>query len=393
MLTPETNNGPRIHRLDSLRGVSILMVMASHAFGDNLAVQFPSITPLISGSFGVVIFFVLSGFIITSLLQNEYALTGRIDAKKFWLKRISKLAAPLWTYLAVLYCCKVFMGSHSGCTQEAWVSAASYTTELLQAFGDKGCWALGHTWSLSVEEIFYLFWPVALFFLEGTRATALLIAFVAFAPVVRTFNYVVSANKFNTNLHLIIPLFSHLDSIAVGCLTAFVLRKSKDSKLLHWRHNSQALALLAFITYIMSLPHFKMPLLSGLKFIALPFTSSIQALFTALILVTMCRGNRPSDASSRSCVGVLLQKLGRASYSMYVWQQVILNPYSGLMVTVFDGVLGIALSIGVGFISFYMIEQPIQLWLRRLLNLDTSVLAVPVLQEEVSKHQTMKEAS
>ncbi len=130
--------------LDGIRGIAVLTVFAQHA----------GVPGTLGGGAAVDVFFVLSGFLITGLLLDEYARRGRIDIPRFYGRRFLRLTPPL-VLLALAY-----MLVAPGDIGSAMLSLF-YLTDYGSAFlVDAG--PLSHTWSLAVEEHFYLLWPLAL---------------------------------------------------------------------------------------------------------------------------------------------------------------------------------------------------------------------------------------
>jgi len=140
-----------VPQLDGLRAVAVLAVVAFHAR-----------VPWLSGGFlGVDVFFVLSGFLITQLLAQEYARNGRIALIDFYLRRLRRLYPALLAMLAAYLVAAPFaFPEHDQHPRDAAV-AALYLSDYGRAFFEVP-WYLQHTWSLSVEEHFYLVWPLAL---------------------------------------------------------------------------------------------------------------------------------------------------------------------------------------------------------------------------------------
>jgi peptidoglycan/LPS O-acetylase OafA/YrhL len=137
--------------LDGIRGLAILAVLAQH-------VGLPSTTW--SGMVGVNLFFVLSGFLITSLLVAEHDRTGRIDLRAFYERRIRRLVPAL---AAVLLATAVVMALQGRIAEYLGQAGAAvfYVANIAKSVGfDLGY--VGHTWSLAQEEQFYLLWPAAI---------------------------------------------------------------------------------------------------------------------------------------------------------------------------------------------------------------------------------------
>lgn len=157
--------------LDGVRALAVLLVAGVHTR--------PKLLP--GGSIGVDVFFVLSGFLITTLLLEELDTNGRIHFGRFYARRALRLLPALAGLLAVVLAWALFVASPStrhDALREV-VAAASYTRNMPWWDGVPGT-LLGHTWSLALEEQFYLVWPVLLAVLVRPRrpATALSAVFV-----------------------------------------------------------------------------------------------------------------------------------------------------------------------------------------------------------------------
>jgi peptidoglycan/LPS O-acetylase OafA/YrhL len=137
--------------LDALRGVAVLLVMCSHA-----QLPVPS-----WGAVGVTIFFTLSGYLITDLLLREQRLGGgRIDLRRFFYRRALRLLPALLAMLAAVSLASLFVPGYV--EPEAVLGTLFYFQNWLMANGSHQYGALGHAWSLSVEEQFYFLWPLVL---------------------------------------------------------------------------------------------------------------------------------------------------------------------------------------------------------------------------------------
>lgn len=154
---------PYITGLDGIRALAVLAVLCYHA-------NYPW---ALGGFLGVETFFVLSGYLITSLLMGEWQASGKIDLKNFWLRRARRLLPAIWLlllslpFLAILFARDTLPG-----LQEDIPAALFYITNWVyifrevpyfEAFGRPPL--LQQLWSLAVEEQFYLLWPLLLVFL------------------------------------------------------------------------------------------------------------------------------------------------------------------------------------------------------------------------------------
>lgn len=165
----------RIPSLDGLRAFSILAVCVCHfALSPGFPVQ-PSWWTFIYAHCGVRLFFVISGFLITSLLMQEREKTGAVNLKQFYFRRACRILPATYVYLAV-----VAVVYYESLSSTDLILAVTY----LSSYSVHIPWVLGHLWSLSVEEHFYLIWPIAIA-RRVVSARTLAIAAVIAAPVFR----------------------------------------------------------------------------------------------------------------------------------------------------------------------------------------------------------------
>jgi len=146
--------------VDGLRAVAVLAVLLYHAD-----------LPWIRGGFlGVDVFFVISGYLITSLLLAEWRQRGRIDLPAFWLRRARRLLPALFLLIAVtlIFAVVALSGEVAGLRDDA-LAAVGYVTNWYLVFSDQSYFEMmgrpslfRHLWSLAVEEQFYILWPLVL---------------------------------------------------------------------------------------------------------------------------------------------------------------------------------------------------------------------------------------
>lgn len=141
--------------LDGVRAIGVALVFVHHM-----------VTPLpFGGAVGVDVFFVLSGFLITTILLRERVHTGGIRLKRFYLRRLIRLYPALLLAISVIFIPGLILAP----AQRVWlidnVLALTYTTPIARDLGWTFSKAWGHTWTLGIEEMFYLMWPIALLLL------------------------------------------------------------------------------------------------------------------------------------------------------------------------------------------------------------------------------------
>ncbi|HEY8671525.1 MAG TPA: acyltransferase, partial [Terriglobales bacterium] len=192
----------RIPSLDGLRAISITLVILSHL----VKWKHISLAPIGSyGDLGVHVFFVLSGYLITNLLLQEYQRTSTISLRNFYIRRAFRIFPAAFVFLAVVGA--IYW------RQMHWYHVAAALLYVANMDITRP-WIFGHLWSLSIEEQFYLLWPFAIKKWHHHRTTILLFVFLA-TPIFRVALY---AFKVHSGLAGSLPAFA--DQLAIGCLLA-----------------------------------------------------------------------------------------------------------------------------------------------------------------------------
>lgn len=306
--------------LDGWRGIAILLVLINHFLKE---------TPnrLLIGQHGVNIFFVLSGFLITSKLIRERNASGTIDLRHFYTRRFFRLMPGAWLYMAFL--------AAVGMLQPKEAVACLFFFRHLTDFGSHSVTV--HFWSLSVEEDFYLVWPAALLILSDRPALLLAASTVAFI-----------GSGIGAGSPLI-WMAQHMEvmPLLVGCITAY----APSSGILHPNlRNPMLVASIIGIAICVSSFHTHNIPLSELFLIALSIwiTASGEPKLVLRIL----------DSK-------LLAGLGVISYSVYIWQTGfgILDLRTGVYIPPLVQGIG---AIAIGFLMYRFIEQPCRNFGRRL---------------------------
>jgi peptidoglycan/LPS O-acetylase OafA/YrhL len=186
--TSSTGKRPYYSAIDGVRAICVLLVMLNHLKVDSSVLRY------VHGYIGVDIFFVISGFLITDLLVIEEKKSGRIDLKAFYLRRAFRIL-PIYSVVLAIYIAICHLPSQA----EKWVELKGglpYFLLFLNEFvrEPNGGTVFGQTWSLGIEEKFYLIWPVAFFILfKASRARILVVvalfSLTAFLPFVLAKSY------------------------------------------------------------------------------------------------------------------------------------------------------------------------------------------------------------
>ena len=163
--------------LDGIRGIAIGLVLLFHG----------AIPGFRGGWIGVDIFFVLSGFLITTVLLQEYDRNGSISFAEFYKRRSLRLAPALFLMSALFILYAAFAMPNFSARLQETLETLLYASNWSQAFKFKTAKYVGHTWSLGIEEDFYLVWPAVLlallFFLPKKPRWYLVAAVASLAAV------------------------------------------------------------------------------------------------------------------------------------------------------------------------------------------------------------------
>lgn len=337
----------RIRTVDGWRGVAILMVIAYHSaygsrFGNQLWANF--------GCLGVDIFFVVSGYIITSRFLEERDKTSTLNLRNFYIRRAFRILPLVCAYLLTLCILSRFVNLVDFHSSEILGSLFFFRNYQLAAIHEG--FFTTHFWSLSIEEHFYLLWPVLLLWLRNRRA--LWFALIgAFASGIWRFYDCTHPNSWiGRMLPGSDPWFRQvrtdagLDGLLLGCAVAILLTRPPVRSFI-LRNVPKEAPLLAALLLALNVQRTN----------AWPTLSSylLVALMLAFTLVVE-EGLAHKWLNSR-----LLVWVGTISYSAYVWQELFLtrtsanySPLGWLGFFPFS-LIGV---FAISALSFYLIERP-----------------------------------
>jgi peptidoglycan/LPS O-acetylase OafA/YrhL len=331
----------RIPSLDGLRAVSISLVILAHVAGSlNLPGPLRHLDHL--GNLGVKVFFVISGFLISTLLFKECHATGHVSIKDFYVRRIFRIFPAFYVYYLVIVTAAVggYISLKPG---DAW-HAATFTMN----YHHDRAWYLNHTWSLSVEEQFYLIWP-AMILLAGPRR-AIFIAFLTIflSPLARAYMIFVQSSSDSA---LTREFQAVADALATGCVLAGVY---------NWlgRRASYLAFLESRVFLLVPIVCLAAPL--GLFMV----NASLYYLFGQTIVhiaIALCIDRCLRFPRDR--FGVLINSrpfvfVGALSYSLYLWQEPFLNPSSTAATKFTSFPLNVLVTLLAAIASFYLVEKP-----------------------------------
>jgi peptidoglycan/LPS O-acetylase OafA/YrhL len=332
----------KLPSLNGLRAISIIIVLLFHLFRFNIVIDQNIATriPILNGRFGVNIFFVISGFIITTLLLKEEQKVGRISLHSFYIRRTLRIF-PAYYFLLLTYLILQLVG-YLYIPSSAWVTALTYT----KYFNYKVEYYTSHAWSLAVEENFYLFWP--LIFLAGDKARKRIVAFLMAIPIfVRLY----------IHYHPLVWLdeqsvFVRIDAIAVGCFVALYRSEILARLKPHWNDIFFFSALLIFLIPWLD------QLVDGtfLQIIFVGFgvlTGIIADVLIAFIMLFSIYG--PKGNWYKLLNTKIFNYIGILSYSLYLWQQFFIAKREWWVTQFPQNMFLIFLA---AMFSYYLIEKP-----------------------------------
>lgn len=329
----------RIPSLDGLRVVAIGLVMCSHQLlhvpGVPLRWWFSA-----NAYLGVSLFFCLSGYLITTLLLDEVDETGTLDLRRFYVRRFLRIVPPFYAYIAAI--------AVLGLSDWHSVVAAATFTQGYSPWGKN--LFLAHSWSLSIEEQFYVLWPAALLLLGRRRATKVAITLLFASPLVRVATHFAPLPGYWDEF----VLHSRLDGLMIGCCAALLRDEAWFER---WRHRLASPAAAGTGTMVALVLS---PLLTyafrGRYMV--PFGYSLNGL--ALVTVMLYVVQEPDTWIGRCLNWRPVVHAGMISYGLYLWQQLFLMGPRGSLVRSFP--LNLALTLAAAEISWWTIEA----WSRRL---------------------------
>jgi len=336
----------RLPSLDGLRGLSIGLVLLGHALATMPAWPrwlYPIETVAANAELGVSFFFVISGYLITHLLMSERARTGRISLYNFYVRRVTRIIPAYYLYLGC-----VGLLAAGGCVQvrgKDFFAAAIFLWNYLPWTAG---WWLGQSWSLCIEEQFYLLWPATLLMLGPRRALKLALAIIALEPFIRVANYWLwpaARGRIPVMLH------TRADILMFGCVLALAHEDRRAGAILE-RIGRPWIAGLAAV-FIFTIDPFLGARWRGAW--ALPFGMSLEGAGIAAIVWWLM--HNPATWAGRLFNRPALMWIGGISYSLYLWQQMFLTPLNRTLSGRFPLNLGCA--IGVAAASYYLLERPI----------------------------------
>lgn len=363
---PRKKNTARLRyvpALDGLRGLAVAAVIIYHFFGDVLP----------GGYLGVDMFFVLSGFLITSLLVREFDVTGGISLRDFWVRRFRRI---LPAAVAVLAICTALVGAIGGDIavnlREQFFGTLFFANNWVQIatsqsyFADNEVQVFAHYWSLAVEEQFYLLWPLIILGLfslgrRQPRRLALGVSVTLGVASALAMAWLVTPGEDPTRVYY--GTDTHAFGLLAGAgLSLIITTRNPNPEAPAWPHYSasgrrvaEAVGLVALVAYA-----------AQLLFMAddLTFTYRGGLLASSVLGVAIICGilaERP--VLNALFANRFMRWAGKRSFSLYLWHWpvvIILRELIGGANVWAVGIVALLLSAGLAEVSYRCIENPLR---------------------------------
>lgn len=337
--------------LDGLRGIAVLLVVGLH-YG-SLWKGREGAGWLPGGFVGVDVFFVLSGFLITSLLLSEKAVAGRVNLKNFYARRGLRLLPALYVVLVAHAVFSIGIGDETLKSELKQVlSVVAYVSNFAQVYFDKSMIhsGIGNTWSLAIEEQFYLVWPALLLFgiLRFARTRQHVLALVLGGAVLSAVIRLVVWNWAGHYPAAYMRPDCRADGLLLGVLCAFLWRWDMvPTRWLNAASSACAAFLLAFAFIVKD---------SDWMF---NYGFFVVSAATAVIVLALAEN---VSSMSRLYEWEPLRLVGRVSYGLYLWHVLALritahfvHPNNKFVLFL----LGLGVATVAVALSYNLIEQPI----------------------------------
>jgi peptidoglycan/LPS O-acetylase OafA/YrhL len=344
-----------IPSLDGLRALSVLLVIALHSLQAHS--EFHAVPWIFfaigNGAMGVFIFFVISGYLITTLLLREREKTGTVSLKSFYLRRGFRILPPLYLYIFFLVALSA-LGHLPGMNARELITALTFTRNYVPHVG---LWAMEHLWSICVEEQFYLLWPAVLVACilhrrgaEGRNlASRVAIAVILVEPFIRVLSF-----RYLPGFHNPGAFHMNSDGLMFGALGALQQGHAPFERL-YTRANRWP--------WLLPVILFAVSGALGMKFgnyWNMPIGITINGFVILMWLLWLVRN--PASRQGRVFNHPAVGWIGRLSYSLYLWQTFFLH---NERVTVWGRLawwnsfpMSWIYIFATGIFSYYCIEQP-----------------------------------
>ena len=346
-----------IPTLNGWRAISILLVIMCHALGHYVHTFPASIQNFAqklahAGSYGVSIFFVISGYLITSRILVEIKEFGSFNIKEFYLKRFWRIMPPFLFYLFFLVFLSVF--TSLSLSLEEVVKSIFF----VQVFMPQGSYTyyIGHFWSLNVEEHFYFFLSFLFLSKNLKRIVPILFATIGLLFITRYIAFHFSHNDYLADLKIWARSFLFMDYMFWGTILALLRDNEYLRKLFSVLSIGYLTQFLFCALFLLIYFNFKF------KDYLLPLVAAVTVVLTTF--------------NDKNLLGSLLESkisqfIGKISYSLYLWQQLFFGKLESEIKEISflqNNVISYILLVAVAYGSYRFIEKPLLAFGRRSLK-------------------------
>ena len=345
--SPSNRSVGHIPALNGIRGFAILVVMLFHT----------GIQTFVGGFIGVDVFFVLSGFLITSLLVKEFDRLGHINLKNFYLRRILRLAPAFILLLLAVNIASLLLLNRTQIKYTLIDSliALFYLSNWSWAFDIHRPNLLAHAWSLSIEEQFYLLWPLILMtLLRHIRSRWRIVAVIFFCALAAWLLRIFLLTQGATFERVYTGLDTRADALLLGCGLGVLLSSNLLSD--RWRNRlAQILpvltpcCLLSLLYLCFTIEWHNLQLYYWLFFVI--------ELLVAIIILDVFVAER--SLVQRILGAKFLTWVGNISYGLYLWHYVVYKAIRILHGNEWQVlIIGSCLTFFIAILSYRYLERP-----------------------------------
>ena len=318
--------GSEIPSLYGIRGVSAMIVVLSHVG----AIQTSH------AIYAVITFFVLSGFLITHLLLREHDKTGRVSLRQFYIRRSLRIFPAFYGYAACYILGRILLTMPIDWPNV--IACLTYTGNYYSAFSGKEPATMVHTWSLAIEEQFYLLWPF-IFWRWAANRRGLLKTLAGVIIFVWVYRWLAVLLAF-PGTYIFSSFETRSDALAIGCLLAVANHEGCIPRwLIGWKWLVPVSLSLVWVSSVTNI--------NGPK-----YSWTFAALTAALGLIHAIAHSQTvwyGWLNSRP-----LRALGVISYSLYLY-----NPFASQLPAAIRSVpVAVLFSVAMACASFFLIERP-----------------------------------
>ena len=339
--------------LDGVRAIAILIVMVYH-----LEWLIPELHPYVKGGFlGVDVFFVLSGFLITSILLSEKEKTGGVSLLNFYIRRCLRLIPAFWLFLIGIYVFGSFLlpQFQSGLVygRNDFLYAITYTMNWFSATNTGFDSNLNHSWSLAIEEQFYIIWSLILFTaFSGKWKNKHILLLTLGLIAVLCLSRVIRASAGTDWRVLYYSTDTRIDSLLMGCSASMLfVWKILPTDVINraWFRLLLLGSIIGSFVVLFAFSHESI----GLYIVGLPvFTIAIAIMLFWLV-------SSENTVVHRLLSNNVLRWIGNISYSLYLWHYLMYEYAKKEFIPSGSQIfVAVALAFAMAAASYYLVEKP-----------------------------------